>query len=140
MPKLTPQEAREKYARRLKGSLEDVRRGVERVSEAPGVKAAAKVDKLRERWLQAIESGKWQRRVASVSLEEWRRLMLQKGVPRIAQGVDEASQKMEKFFQALFEHQERLQREIENMPDLTLEDSIQRMVAWVRGMANFRYE
>jgi len=138
MPKLTPEEAREKHARRLKAATEDIRRGVMRVSEAPGVKAAQKVDKMRARLLEKIDDGTWARRVASVSLEEWRKLMTEKGIGRIAAGIDGAAEKMEDFFSQLFEYQDRLQQKIKDMPDLTFEDNVNRMVTWVRGMKEFR--
>ncbi|NIW97370.1 MAG: hypothetical protein GWN13_03825, partial [Phycisphaerae bacterium] len=40
----------EKWQRRLKGAIEDMRTGVQGVTEAPGAKAAAKADK----WQAAI--------------------------------------------------------------------------------------
>ena len=83
MAKLTPREAQEKHARRLKGATEDIRRGVQKVTEAPGVKAAAKEEKMRANLLAALDSGKWKNRVAAVPLEEWKDKMLNKGVGRI---------------------------------------------------------
>ena len=138
MPKLTPGEAQEKHARRLKGATEDIRRGVSRVSEAPGQAAAAKVDKFRQNLMASIDNGKWARRVASVSLSEWQTLMAEKGIPRIAAGVDASAAKTEEFFTQLFAHQEGLERKVASMPDLTLEDSINRMTTWVRGMSDFQ--
>ncbi len=138
MPHLTPQEAREKHARRLKGSTDDIRRGVARVKEAPGKQAAGKADKMRERLLAALDSGKWASRVGSVSLEDWQRLMTEKGIGRIAAGVDEAADKIDDFFGQLFAHEDGLERKINAMSDLTLEDNIARMTEWVRGMANFK--
>jgi len=35
------------------------------------------------------------------------------------------------------DYESGLQKEVETMPDLTLEDSISRMTTWVRGMAKF---
>ena len=138
MAKLTPREAQEKHARRLKGATEDIRRGVQKVTEAPGVKAAAKEEKMRANLLAALDSGKWKNRVAAVPLEEWKDKMLNKGVGRIAAGVDEAAVDIENFFGELFEHQDGLARSLENMPDLTLEDNINRMTQYVRGMAEFK--
>ena len=42
MPKLSPSEAAAKQVTNLKASLDYIRAGVERVTEAPGKKAAAK--------------------------------------------------------------------------------------------------
>ena len=46
MAKLTPLEFQEKHARRLKASVEDVRKGIDRVTENPCELAAAKQDKM----------------------------------------------------------------------------------------------
>ena len=138
MPKLSPQEAREKHAARLKGATADIRRGVERVSEAPGIAAGRKVDKMRQNLIQSLDDGTWKRRVESVSLSDWQRSMTEKGIGRIAAGIDEAADKMEDFFGQLFSHQEGLQRKVAAMPDLTLEDNLNRMVTFVRGMSDFK--
>lgn len=138
MPKLTPQEAAEKWGRRLKGSTEDIRRGVQRVRDAPGVRAAAKVEKMRERLVAKIDDGTWEERVSAVPLDEWKGKMLDKGIGRISAGVDAANGKQVEFFGQLFEHQERLQQQLEGMPDLSLEDNINRVTTFLRGMADFR--
>jgi len=140
MAKLTPQEAREKHARRLKGAAEDMRKGVDRVNEAPGKRAAEKQEKMRENLIRSIDSGDWARRVAAVPLEEWRSKMRDKGIPRVAAGIDGAAGKMEDFFGQLFDHQDRLQDQVDSMPDLTLEDNINRMVTFIRGMSEFKRE
>jgi len=136
--RVTPEEFASKHARRLKGAIEDVRAGVERVSEAPTLKAAQKETKMLQKLQEAVSSGKWSSRLKSVSLEEWKQKTLSKGLNRIASGVDEAYQKQVQFAQQLLSYQNELLNKVERMPDLTLEDSINRMTAWVRGMAQFK--
>lgn len=138
MAKLTPQEFREKHARRLKGAIEDIRRGVERVDVAPGIKAAQAQEKMLAKLTEAVTSGKWADRVSAVPLEEWKNAILTKGINRIAQGVDGAASKVEAFAEELLAYQDRLLKEIEGMPDVTLEDGIARMTHWVRRMAEFK--
>ena len=136
--KLTAQEFQEKHARRLKAAVEDIRAGVERVTEAPGLAAAAKVDK----WHAAISSqdtkDKWKRRVAATTLDDWKDKMINKGVGRIAAGIDGAQDKVIDFAEKLITHQNTGLVTIEKMPDLTLEDSISRATAWIRHMSNFK--
>ncbi len=135
--KLTAQEFQEKHARRLKAAVPDIQAGVQRVTEAPGVKAAEKVDK----WHAAISAQetkeKWARRVASVSVDEWKTHMLNKGVPRIAAGIDGAAAKVVEFAEKLITHQNAGLVAIDRMPDLTLEDSINRATTWIRHMSQF---
>lgn len=138
MPKLTAQEFQEKHARNLKSSVPDIQRGVERVTEAPTAKAAKKADKMLAGITEAVQSGKWQRGLERVTLEDWKDKMLKKGVGRIAAGIDEAADKVVAFAEELLPFQEKLQKEVDAMPDVTLEDSIQRMTHFVRGMAGFK--
>lgn len=140
MVRVDANEFAEKWSRRLKASLEDIRKGVEKVNEAPSKKAIAKKEKLKQRLIEAIDSGRWERALSKVTLEDWKRAMIQKGLSRIASGVDEATPKMIEFGQALLQHIEAGQKAIENMPDLTLEDNINRMVAFIRHMAKFRWK
>lgn len=136
--KLTAAEFREKHARRLKGAVDDIRLGVDRVVDAPGVKAAAKKDK----WIQNLSKqetvDKWARRVAAVPLDDWKAQMINKGIGRIAAGIDAAAPKVEEFAEKLIAHQNTGLAKIDAMPDLTLEDSIQRMSTWTRHMTTFK--
>lgn len=138
MAKLTPAQAREKHARNLKASVPDITIGVEAVTEAPGKKAAAQADKMLAKLSEKVRDGTWAARVSGVSLEEWRTKMINKGIPRIAEGIDGSADKVEAFFAQLFPYQDSLKAQVDKMADLTLEDSINRMTTWVRGMAKFK--
>jgi ElaB/YqjD/DUF883 family membrane-anchored ribosome-binding protein len=137
-PKLTAQEAQAKHARNLKAAVNDIAAGVNRVTVAPGVQAAAKAEKMRANLNAAIDSGKWQRRTASVPLADWQKAMTTKGVQRVGTGIDAAAGKTTEFFSQLFDYQTGLMSEVGKMPDMTLEDSVQRAGAWIRGMSKFQ--
>jgi len=136
--KVTPEQYAEKHARNLKASTPDIRRGVERVTEAPTVKAAAAQAKMLARLTEAVQSGKWASGLRRVTLEDWKAKMLEKGVPRIAAGIDAAYDKVVSFASELLPFQATLQGRIDGMPDLTLEDNIARASDWMRGMAKFK--
>lgn len=138
MPRITPEEFQEKHARRLKASLEDIRAGVEKVTEAPGKKAAAKVDKMRARLIAKIDDGTWAKNVAKVSLEDWKTKMSEKGIGRIPDGIDGAKEKVVNFAGQLLPYIDEGLAKVEKLPDLTLEDSINRMTTMVRHMAKFK--
>ena len=138
MVKISASEYSEKWGRKLKASTEDIRRGVERVTEAPGIKAAAKVAKMKANLMKALEDGTWERRVAAVDLGEWKDKTLKKGIGRISQGVDEAGGKMQDFASEFFPHLEEGQRKIAGMPDITLEDNINRASEMMRHNAKFK--
>jgi len=138
MARVNAQEFQEKHARRLKGALDDMRKGVERVTESPTEKAAAKAEKMRARLIESIDSGKWQRRLKAVSLDDWKRKMLDKGVGRVASGIDDAKDKTIAFAEQLLPHVDKGKDEIQRLPDVSLEDSINRMTTFVRHMAKFK--
>jgi len=135
--KITPQQYAEKHARRLKASTEDIRLGVTRVTESPTEKAAAKQDKMLANLEESVRSGKWARGLRRVSLADWKEKTLSKGIGRIAAGIDAAHDKQVDFATQLFAHENQLLAQVGAMPDLTLEDSISRATAWIRGMAQF---
>lgn len=135
---MTADEFSEKWGRRLKGSTEDIRKGVDRVTKAPGEQAAKQVAKMRANLVAAIDSGKWGKRVASVTLDDWKTDMKEKGINRISAGVDGAAEDMKDFAQQLLPAISAAQSKIENMPSITLEDNISRSAAFLREMAKFQ--
>lgn len=135
--RLSPQDAADKHIRRTTAAVEDMRKGVAAVTEAPTQAAVRKLDKMQQRWLEAYNSGKIQRGLERVSLEDWKSAMLDKGVGRVASGVTAARSKLEGFYGELFAYEDRLLSDIDGMSDLTLEDSIARSAAWIRGMSKF---
>lgn len=138
MAKLTPTEAADKHARNLKSSLPDIVAGIGRVTENPGVKAANAKAKWVGRLQDPAVQDKWERNVRALDLGKWKADTAAKVQQRLAQGVDTAKPKMVSFYSQLFPYQDSLKGTVDNMPDVTLEDSINRMTTWVRGMANFK--
>jgi len=138
MAKLTATEFQEKHARRLKGSVEDVRRGIDRVTESPTEKAAAKSDKMLTNLTRAVTDGKWAAGLKRVSLEEWKRKARDIGVNRIAAGIDGSKDKVVAFAEQLLPHIDRGQDKIKAMPDVTLDDNINRMTSFIRHMSEFK--
>ncbi len=138
MSKLTATEFQAKHARRLKASVEDVRAGIDRVTENPCDKAAAKADKMLSNLTASVTSGKWAAGLKRVTLEEWKRKARDIGVNRIAAGIDGAAEKVVAFAEQLLPHIDREQAKIKAMPDVTLDDNINRMTAFCRGMAGFK--
>jgi len=140
MARLTPEERAEKQINRLSAATEDIRKGVERVTEAPGAKAAKQQQKMRTKLLAKIDDGTWAKRVASVPLEDWKRLMIEKGVANIPTGIAASRDKLVKFASQQLAYQDRIDRELKGKPSVTLEDNINRMIFQVREMAKFSFE
>jgi len=138
MAKLTPQEFQEKHARRLKASVEDVRRGIDRVTESPTAKAAAKKDKMLTNLTAAVNSGKWEAGLKRVSLDDWKKKTRDVGVNRIAAGIDAAADKVVSFAEDLLPHIDRGKEKIKGMSDVTLDDNINRMTTFIRHMSELK--
>ncbi len=138
MAKLTAAEFQAKHAGRLKAAVEDMRRGIDRVTESPTEKAASKQDKMLTNLTSAVSSGKWAAGLKRVSLDEWKRKARDVGVNRVAAGIDAAKDKVISFAEALLPHIDRSKAAIAGMPDVTLDDNINRMSTFIRKMAEFR--
>lgn len=138
--RVTPTEFAEKHARRTIAAIPDYEAGVNRVTVAPGTQAAAKQKKMKANLVKAIDSGKWARRVAAVSLEDWKAAASVKGSGRIASGIEGANGKVLAFAEQVLPVLTRIKAEIDTMPDLTLEDGIARMTKQVREMAKFEFK
>jgi len=138
MAKLTPTEFQEKHARRLKGAVEDVRRGIDRVTESPTAKAAAKQDKMLTNLTASINSGKWAAGLKRVSLDDWKKKTRDVGVNRIAAGIDAAKDKVVAFAEDLLPHIDRGKDKIKGMSDVTLDDNINRMTTFIRHMSEMK--
>jgi hypothetical protein len=134
----TPQSVADKWKRRLQAATQDVTDGVNAVRVNPAEQAVQKQAKLLANFTAAVNSGKWAAGLQRTTLQSWQQAMIQKGVPRIAQGAEAGMPKMQAFMQQLLPYQDTLSQQVANMSDLSLEDSIARMTAWTRGMANFK--
>ena len=135
--KMTGEEYAAKQAARLKASLEDMRTGVERVETAPGKAAAANVKKWVARLAEKSTQDKWAANTGAVTLDQWKADMLGKGIDRVPAGIDAAHDKVVIFGDKLLAYQNAGLSAIDAMPDITLEDSIAKSMAWIRYMAKF---
>ncbi len=138
MARVTPQQFAEKWARRTGQATQDYIAGVRGVREAPGQQAAEKADKLLAGVTRAINDGKWQARVSAVSLQSWQDAAVNKGAQRIAAGVQGAQNKMTRFASEVLPYLDNVVSEVKNMPDMTLEDRINRSSEFQRLMSQFR--
>ena len=131
-----PRASARKWQNRLKASTQEIRDGVEATTENPADAAAAAADK----WVDRVTNSR-DRFVAGLSrvtLEQWKMATIEKGIPRIAAGADAAVGMVEEFQTEQMQFQAAIDRELQGMPDVTLEDSISRAQHQMRRMAEFR--
>lgn len=138
MAQKNPTQVAAKWAQRAQGATQALQDGINNVQTAPGALAAAKQDKMLQNLTAAITSGKWANNVSAVTLQQWKDSMLTKGVQRYGAGVSAAQPKMQAFMTKLLPFQANIQAQLAAMPDLTLQDNIQRAVFMMTEMAKFK--
>lgn len=123
------------WASRLAASTTEISAGVDRVTEAPGAKAAQNADV----WLARTTAAraKWIRNTSAVTLSQWQTAMKSKGVPRVGPGAQAAIPKMTQFMTQWLPYAEQGAATVRNMPNATLEDGIARATAMIRHNAQF---
>jgi len=140
MARVTATQAADKLIKRLTQATADVTAGVNQVTVAPGLAAADAADLMLARLTESITSGRWAQAVGSVSLQEWRTAMLEKGVPRISAGIQASKGKLEKFYTQLLPAVDAAVAQIDAMPRTTLEDRINRSAQFQRIMSEFKFQ
>lgn len=128
----------DKWSRRLKGASQDIKNGVNAVTTSPGALAVKKQDKLRQNFIDAVDSGKWARRTGSLDLNDWKDAVINKGLSRLSSGVDGAMSKVTSFLQDFLPFVYNQADKVNQMPDVTFDDSINRMVAMATAMHNYQ--
>jgi hypothetical protein len=138
MARVTPEEAADYQIQGIGAATEKMRKGIERVTKSPMEAAAAKKDKMLQRLTQSVQDGTWERGLRSVTLEQWKTAMIDKGLSRVATGAQAAKPKLVAFFSKFLPYVDSAKAEIAKMPDLTIEDSANRAAAWVRKMGAYK--
>ena len=124
----------DKWARRTAAAVPDYTSGIDRVSTAPGVAAAASAERMRAGINEAIDSGRWAANVGSVSLTEWQNAAKTKGSARLADGVNQAKMKVEEIARINLANIERVVDQVRRLPSATFQDRLQRMVQYATQM------
>ncbi len=132
----TPQQAAQNWARGMANSTEKIRAGISAVTESPMQKAAARAEAYALGVQRAVADGTYQAGLESVSLDDWKRASLEKGVNRIAGGAEASKPKFAQFMTDFLPH---VQAGVAALPPRgTVEQNIERAVAMMRHNSNFK--
>lgn len=135
MASLTAQQYLDKWKRRLDAATTDIQAGVDKVTTAPGELAAQAQDRMLAGIQQSIANGSWQRGVRSVSLQQWKDSMKNKGVNRIAAGTAQAVQTKVQSIQNLLTAVDAASAAANALPKGGLEQGIARATTFMREMS-----
>ena len=136
MPNFDPVSAAANWTAGLTGAGQKITDGVNRVNQAPGQKAAAQAQKYINNVTASVP--KWQRKVAGVTLEQWRSAMITKGVPRVASGAQASQGKFQGALVPLFQFMQSLWQQVDAMDTSTPAARDAKMLAWSQGMRNYQ--
>lgn len=130
----------DKHAKNLRAAADEIRKGVDAVTEAPGAKAAARKDVYVNRMTDSSVHERWAKNVAKVPLEEWKADMKEKGIGRISAGLDRSKGKISDFGDKLLTHIKSIKPEFDARRPLTLEESATKAADWIKAMGKFSYK
>lgn len=128
-----PNQVAADWAQRLAGSTTKMQQGAQSVQTAPGVLAARQANV----WAQntAAAQQKFARNVQAVSLADWQQAYVQKGLPRVAQGAQQAQDKYAASMGRLLPY---IDAGVRGLPPRgNFQQNVQRMVAMATHMANY---
>lgn len=135
---LSASEVADRWAKAMSASTGKMKAGILAMTKSPAEAAIKAKDKYREGILRSLEDGTWEAGLRSVVFADWQKKTADVGTTRVSAGVQSATPAMTKFFEQLLPYTDGVKRQIDQMPDATPEDRIQRMVANARLMAQFK--
>lgn len=134
----TAQQMAERWATRMRGSVQKITDGVNAVNESPMEKAADRADAWYAGITEAFNSGKYQAGLRSVSLADWKSTTVAKIATALPAGVTAAQSKYQRVAGELITHINGGLPTIHAMPKTTLQDSINKAGEWIRYMSTFQ--
>lgn len=127
-----------KWSNRMAGAGEAMKAGVAAVTVAPTQQAAA----AKDRWIAGIQrsaaEGTYEQGLNAVTLQDWQRSMVDKGVTNMQTGARTAQPKVQKFLTDFLPFAASVSEEVAAMPKGTIEDSVNRAAAAIRKLASYR--
>lgn len=111
--------------------------GVQNVTEAPNAKAAAALP----RWIASVTSKAVQDKFVSknqaVTLDQWKSNTINFGVPNLSRGAQKGQPKYAAFATKFYPFLNNTLSKISSMPNVTLQDRINRAVTLMQENAKF---
>lgn len=126
------------WMQRASSAGEKMKAGVNSVTENPAEKAAAAAPAWLAGVQRAAAEGSFEKGLQSVTLQDWKTKMINKGIPNMATGVREAAPAMQRFLQDYLPFVAQVSDEIAAMPKGTKEDSRARMNAAFERLSSYK--
>lgn len=138
MAQLNAQAVAAKWQSRMSAAGENIKSSVQTMTQNPAELAA----QAKDRWIAGVQKaaseGKFENGLANVSLQDWQRAMVNKGIPNMLTGAREAQTKVQRFMQELLPYAADVSAKIRSMPKGTDQDGEARALETIRMMRRFR--
>ena len=132
------QTAAEKWANRTGAAGQDYLAGVMQTDKDPTALAIQNQGRLVANFNAAVQNGTWANALRARGKAGWQQAVADKGVTNFQTGVAAAKDRVAQAFGPLLAYEAGLQRTINGLPNVTDADREARMLAWVRGMRQYR--
>lgn len=138
MPRVTPQQAAAQLRSRIGQSGQQYAAGIERVTVNPAETAIANKDKWVAGIQEAIQNDRYAKGLANVTLQSWKQAATQFGTQRYTQSAAKAEENYLRFANDFFPYLQQVENEIAAMPNLTLQDRLDRMLHNANRLHEYR--
>jgi|SaaInl7_150m_RNA_FD_contig_21_72560_length_815_multi_21_in_0_out_0_2 hypothetical protein len=124
---LTGQEVAEKYARNMQNASQDIIKGVETTQKSQSKNAIAAKDKMTQNFNAAMAANKYEEGLTKSGDDKWRRNLINKGVPKIAIGIQTNMPEIVEAMTKVVAVGEEVKRMTSAMPKNSMADSLARV-------------
>lgn len=136
MPRLSPQQFAEKWARKFGASGEAYKEGVQRVQGNPAEKAIAAKDRLVANFVASVNDGKWEAGLRRTTEQSWKAACVEKGAPALATAARVATEKVARAEAAMGSIRDGIVASLP--PRGTIEENMERARLMAMGLHNAR--
>lgn len=137
MKNLTADQVATKWTQNAQNAAQAYAQGIASVTQNPLAQAAAAADLWQQRVNTQQAKQKFQRKLNAFPFDQWKSIAAQFGQSRYSQGVADKSGKYAAAIGPVLAYERAGLAQIEGMPKTTLQDRIQRAVAWMQYMSNY---
>lgn len=138
MAMLDAQAVAQKWASRAGAASSDYVDGVMRTDKDPTALAIAAQPRLKARFNEAVDSGKWSGGLRRVGKAGWQQAVQSKGASNYANGVSQATDKVAAAFGPLLSYIAGGQSRLASMPANTDAEREARMLFFIRYMRGYQ--
>lgn len=134
----TSTEVAAKWKQRSSAAATDYARGVAQTDKDPTALAIQAGPRYLQNVQKAFNEGRWANGLRRVGKTGWQAAVAAKGETNYSTGVNAAEQKVAEAFGPLLAFEQNLQNNVHGMPNVTDADRDNRMLAWSKGMRQYR--